>query len=1424
MALHPGEEKRYLPVEVPATWAPVRRGLEQNEGWYRDLVEHSHDLLCVHDLRGRFLSVNPVPARLLGYSVEELLAKPMRECIDPRFIRQFDDYLREIESKGEAHGMLALMTRSGTQRIWEYHNTLRTDGVAEPTVWGIAHDVTERVQAEKALRATNEELQKAAQEHERMLRELLLFRTLLDQSNDAIEVTDRETMRFLDVNERACLQLGYSREELLSMTVFDIDTDIDRAVLAGVEQQLRESGFATIERVHRRKDGTTFPVEVNLRKVQLDREYGVAVSRDITERKRAEGRLREFEKVVENLKEQIAVVDREYRYVIANWAYLSYRGMTKEQVAGRLVAEVLDPEVFESVVKHKLDECFLGKVVSYEVSYEYPEIGQRDLSATYFPLEGSRGVSHAVCVVCDITERKRAEEALRESEARERARAKELESVLDTVPVPVFIAHDADCRSITGNRAAYRQLRVPHGQNFSKSAPPGEQPTFRLLQDGVESPANLLPMQQAAATGEPVYGRTQTMIFEDGDERETVVNAVPLFDEQGRVCGAVGASIDLTELKQTEKALRESELRFRAVYERSPVGIALVDSRNGRFLQVNPKYCEITGRGEDELLQMYVASITHPDDIAQGSEYLHQLAEEKLASYETEKRYLRPDGSTRWVRILVVPMWSKGETRRWHMGLVEDITERREVEEALRESERMQQIALQIGKMGAWEVDLESGLGIWTPELAEIWGIPSGFAGNFAAFCREHVHPEDLARVKEEFAQLSESREEREIEFRLIRPDDVIRWVRMRGLVMQDTSVAPLRAVGVNMDITEHKQAEEAVATLAQVRADSSESFFSSMALQLAKCLDADYTLIGELVEGEEDRVRTIGICNQGVIAENITYELAHTPCAAVMEQGTCSYAAGVADLFPKDLLLEQMRVEGYAGTVLRDSQGRPLGIMVAAYTRPLENAKFAEMILQLFSTRTAAEIERKRTDEARRRSEDRLRVALKHSPIAVFNQDRDLRYTWVYNSQLPLAGSEKLGKTMEELFDPVEAERITRVRRQVLETGVGARCEVQVTTGGKKFYLDTTIEPVMDSRGFVTGLTGASMDVTALRETSEALREAQRKLTEEKLYLEKEISTELGYGEIIGQSKALQAVMENVGKVAGSDATVLLLGETGTGKEMVARAIHRMSQRAQMSFIKMNCAAIPSGLLESELFGNEKGAFTGAVSKKIGRLELADKGTLFLDEIGEISMALQPKLLRVLQDQEFERLGGIHTLKVNFRLIAATNRDLAAWVREKEFRSDLYYRLNVFPIRVPPLRERRGDIGLLVEFFVQKFARRMKKSITSIPKKTMDALIGWDWPGNVRELENFIERSVILTQGSVLVSPLSEMKPMAETENSADQTLEAAEREHILRALRDSHGQIGGMSGAAIRLGLKRTTLQSKLKHFGINPRSTMH
>jgi len=347
-------------------------------------------------------------------------------------------------------------------------------------------------------------------------------------------------------------------------------------------------------------------------------------------------------------------------------------------------------------------------------------------------------------------------------------------------------------------------------------------------------------------------------------------------------------------------------------------------------------------------------------------------------------------------------------------------------------------------------------------------------------------------------------------------------------------------------------------------------------------------------------------------------------------------------------------------------------------------------------------------------------------------------------------------------------------------------------------------------------------------------------KLAQEKLYLEEEIRSEMNFENIIGNSPALKHVLELVETVATSDSTVLLLGETGTGKELIARAIHDRSRRKERTFVKLNCAAIPTGLLESELFGHEKGAFTGAITQKVGRMELADQGTLFLDEVGDIPIEIQPKLLRALQEREFERLGSIHTRRVNVRLVAATNRDLEKMIAAREFRSDLYYRLHVFPIRIPPLRERKEDIPQLVSYFVQKFAKQMQKKIEAISPAVMKGLTAWEWPGNIRELENFIERAVIVTRGKSLEAPVGELRktitveiprsedlklePIARerTRSPSDRAsvadeFERRQRDDIIRALSACKGRVGGADGAAAQLGMNRTTLLARMKKFGI-------
>src|SRR5205809_3190165 len=466
--------------------------------------------------------------------------------------------------------------------------------------------------------------------------------------------------------------------------------------------------------------------------------------------------------------------------------------------------------------------------------------------------------------------------------------------------------------------------------------------------------------------------------------------------------------------------------------------------------------------------------------------------------------------------------------------------------------------------------------------------------------------------------------------------------------------------------------------------------------------------------------------------------------------------------------------------------------------------------------------------------------VAHDYTSLAVYDRERNAFDMWA----LEFAGK---GLIKEHMFVPVEGSpagkaftagepaRFERadlaaldsdVGRMLLAEGIQSMCSVPLTVHDRR--LGTLSIGRLGGEPFTTWdeklLASVANQIAFSVENALAFQEIAElkdKLAAEKVYLEDEIRTEYNFEEIIGQSSVLKRVLHQVETVAPTDSAVLICGETGTGKELIARAIHDLSRRRERTFVKLNCAAIPTGLLESELFGHERGAFTGAIAQRVGRFELADGGTLFLDEVGDIPLELQPKLLRVLQEQEFERLGSTRTKRVDVRLVAATNQNLEEMVAAGTFRNDLYYRLNVFPIMLPPLRERPEDIPPLVRYFVQKFARRMNKPIDTIPVKAMIALTEYHWPGNVRELENFIERAVILSRGAELQLPLAELKQRSEVVHVAPLdgvlTLEHAEREHIVRALGETNWVIGGPTGAAARLGMKRTTLQSRMRKLGI-------
>jgi formate hydrogenlyase transcriptional activator len=472
------------------------------------------------------------------------------------------------------------------------------------------------------------------------------------------------------------------------------------------------------------------------------------------------------------------------------------------------------------------------------------------------------------------------------------------------------------------------------------------------------------------------------------------------------------------------------------------------------------------------------------------------------------------------------------------------------------------------------------------------------------------------------------------------------------------------------------------------------------------------------------------------------------------------------------------------------------------------------------------------------------LREVLNNDYTSLALHDKERNRLRIYALDFP-TGS---GLVREAMDVPLEGSRSGKAfleRRPLLIKDFGsAEYHADVSKRLSQEGLRSGISlPLISNRGPIATMTLASRRVDAFTESDvelmvqiamqvaiavenamafQQIGELKNKIAEEKLYLEDEIRTEFNFDEIVGRSQALGRILQQIETVAPTDSTVLILGETGTGKELIARAIHNLSPRSNHTFVKLNCSAIPAGLLESELFGHERGAFTGAITQKIGRFELADGGTLFLDEIGDIPPELQPKLLRVLQEQEFERLGSTRTVHTNVRLVAATNRDIEGMVANREFRSDLYYRLNVFPIISPPLRDRIEDVPLLVRYFAQKLSRRMNKRIETVPQETLDAMMRYHWPGNIRELENFVERAVILTRGASLEAPVSELERGSARVDAAPAavtaTMEAAEREHILNVLRSTDWRIGGSDGAAHRLGMKRTTLQSRMKKLGIS------
>lgn len=605
--------------------------------------------------------------------------------------------------------------------------------------------------------------------------------------------------------------------------------------------------------------------------------------------------------------------------------------------------------------------------------------------------------------------------------------------------------------------------------------------------------------------------------------------------------------------------------------------------------------------------------------------------------------------------------------------------------------------------------------------------------------------------------------------------------------------------------------------------------FFRSLAYHIILSTGIRYAIITECANVAKTRVRTMVYLERDKFLDNFEYDLVGTPCEIVMKGENYYCTADLDSFFPKDA-----GVKSYFGVPIYLSNGEVLGHIAVFDTKPMTVSTKQLNILKIFASRAGAEIERKVADEKLRaanaelevllkESEERFRDLFEEAPIAYVHEGLDSKFIKANKAALRILGvrpdevPHTYGKTLAP--DTPEAQRRMKEAFESVGRGTdtsGVILELRRKDNGKPIWIQWWSNP--DPGGQFTRTMFIDITDKVLMEQEQSRLQAQNQ------YLQEEIQLTHNFNEIMSRSKKFRNVLKKVEQVASTDATVLILGESGTGKELLCRAIHSISKRGNRALVKVNCATLPANLIESELFGHEKGAFTGAVSQKIGRFELADGGTLFLDEIGELPLELQPKLLRVLQEGEFERVGSSKTMKIDVRIIAATNRDLQSSVNSKEFRSDLYYRLNVFPIYSPPLRERKEDIPLLVSHFCKKHGAKLGKKITSIPQNTLDLLASYDWPGNVRELENIIERGLIISTTGVL--DLGEWRPLnlepsqhasTQATSNGPKSMEEMERLHIIEVLNSANWKIRGENGAAKILDLNPTTLEARMKKLGI-------
>jgi formate hydrogenlyase transcriptional activator len=1087
-------------------------------------------------------------------------------------------------------------------------------------------------------------------------------------------------------------------------------------------------------------------------------------------------RKEELDGLFELSPDAVILTDENFNVLRVNKEFTRIFGYTAEEAAGQWLPDLIVPEEWRAESLKYRDLLISGKRVELEVTRQRKGGVRFDVSVVAKKFSLGVGQKAFYLIYRDITERKNAERQIRQSEA--------------------YLAE---------------AQRLSHTGSFGWSIPSGElfwseetfqifeyeqttKPTVELLLQRIypEDVALVKQTIERASQDGKDFEHEYRLLMPDGSIKYVHAVAHASRDKPGGV-EFVGAVSDITPRRRAEGALRKSEERWRSVFENSAVGVALTDM-TGRFLITNHVYQTMLGYTEEELRALNFLDITYEDYREANWALITELVEGKRQQFQIEKKYRRKDGSLIWVSNNVSLVPGTERVPRFIMALAEDVSERKRAEQALQRSEAYLAEGQRLAKTGSWAVNPKTETCIyWSEEMREIFGFDPRRSNlpDREEFLRM-VHPEDRAGFNERVDQALRAKADIVHDYRIVLPDGTVKHIHGIGHPVLDETGNIVEYVGTDVDVTERKGAEE---KLRRSEADLLE------AQRISQTGSWKHDVPSGTVTVSPEVFRIFGVRpDEDTSTPGFWFSRNHP-----------EDQKRIQELFERSEI-QKTDYEADYRIVLPDGSIKHLH----AIGHPVlnESGDLVEFV------GTAMDItERKYAEDRIREQEVELRQILDASPQHLSVLRGDGSHLYINQSSLDFLGltlEEWQKRDIRELAHPDDAERVARERKQAFSSGSPLEIEARfLRHDGEYRWFFLHFKPLKDQLGRITRWVVPAIDI-------EDRKRAEERLQHENVALREQIDQAFMFEEIVGSSPALQTVLSNIVKVAPTDSTVLITGETGTGKELIARAIHKRSQRSGQAFISVNCASIPSSLIASELFGHEKGAFTGALQRRQGRFELAHSGTIFLDEVGELPTETQIALLRVLQERQFERVGGNRPLSTDVRIIAATNRDLTAAIAAGTFRADLFYRLNVFPIEMPPLRKRKEDIPMLVEYFVKRYAEKIGKHIRTIDMNSLELCQSYSWPGNIRELQNIIERSVILCSGDIfwiekgwLVGPEPARQ---ELPGPLPDTLENQERVMIETALAECKGKVAGPEGAAAKLGIPRSTLDSKIKQLRIN------